>query len=98
MAIGLKCRDNDQNQQDSATMQQVQLNDTLYKEAERRAHEAGFGSVDEFVADRLESDFMAGQEDFDDLFTSQVVARLDQISQQMRAGESVSTEEVAASH
>jgi len=50
-------------------MYQVRLNDKLYKEAERRAREAGFGSVDEFVADRLESDFSDGQENFDHLFT-----------------------------
>ncbi|MGD0541542.1 MAG: hypothetical protein ABSB33_08490 [Tepidisphaeraceae bacterium] len=75
-------------------MHHVQLNDELYKEAERRAREAGFGSVDEFVADRLESDFSCEQENFDDRFTPQVVAQLDRISDQMKAGNSVSMEEV----
>jgi hypothetical protein len=75
-------------------MHQVQLNDKLYKEAERRAREAGFGSVDEFVADRLESDFSAEQEDLDDRFTPEVVAQLDRISDDMKSGKSVSMEEV----
>jgi hypothetical protein len=75
-------------------MQHVQLNDALYKEAERRAREAGFRSVDEFVADRLESDFSDAQEDFDDRFTPQVVARLDQISDDMKAAKSVSAGQV----
>ncbi len=61
-------------------MQKVQLNDQLYKEAERRAREAGFASVDEFVADRLESDFSEEQENFDHLFTPEVIAELDEIS------------------
>jgi hypothetical protein len=71
-------------------MHQVQLNERLCKEAERRAAEAGFSTVDEYVADRLESDFSDAREDFDDRFTPQVVARLDQISDQMKAGQSVS--------
>jgi hypothetical protein len=76
------------------TMYQVQLNDKLYKEAERRAREAGFGSVDEFVADQLETDFSDEQEDFDDRFTPEIVDRLDRISGEMKAGKSISIEEV----
>jgi hypothetical protein len=75
-------------------MHQVQLNEKLYKEAERRAREGGFGSVDEFVAERLESDFSAEQEDFDDRFTPEVVAHLDRISDEMKTGQSVSPEEI----
>jgi hypothetical protein len=67
-------------------MHQVQLNDKLYKEAERRAREAGFGSVDEFVAERLEIDFSEQQENFDHLFTPEVIADLDKISAQVKAG------------
>lgn len=70
----------------SSPMHQVQLNDKLYKEAQRRAREAGFGSVDEFVADRLESDFSEEQENFDHLFTPEVIADLDRISAQVKAG------------
>jgi hypothetical protein len=75
-------------------MHHVQLNEKIYKEAERRAREAGFGSVDEFVAKQLESDFSDEQEDLDHLFTPEVIARLDRISDEMKAGKSVSAEEV----
>jgi len=75
-------------------MRQVQLNDKLYKEAERRAREAGFTSVDQFVADQLETDFLDEQEDFGSRFTPRVVAHLDRISADMQAGKSVSTEDV----
>jgi hypothetical protein len=75
-------------------MHQVQLNEKLYKEAQRRAREAGFGTVDEFVAEQLENDFSEEQEDFDDRFTPEVIAHLDRISDQMKAGKSVSMAEV----
>lgn len=67
-------------------MHKVHLNDKLYKEAERRAREAGFGSVDEFVADRLESDFSEERENLDHLFTPEVIADLDRISDDIKAG------------
>ena len=76
------------------SMHQVQLTDQLYKEAERRAREAGFASVDEFIADRLESDFFDEQENFDERFTPEVLAHLDRISEDMKAGKKVSMEEV----
>jgi hypothetical protein len=67
-------------------MQQVQLSDQLYREAERRARKAGFATVDEFVADRLKTDFSEEQENFDHLFTPEVIADLDRISAQIKAG------------
>jgi hypothetical protein len=68
------------------SMHQVRLNDQLYKEAQRRAREAGFASVDEFIADRLENDFSGEQENFDHLFTPEVIADLDKISDTIKAG------------
>jgi hypothetical protein len=79
-------------------MHQVRLNDKLYKEAERRARKAGFGSVDEFVADRLESDFSDAQENFDHLFTPEVIADLDKISQEIKAGGKTYTMEEVDEH
>src|SRR5277367_4041060 len=75
-------------------MPEVRLDEKLYKEAQRRARDAGFDSVDEFVAEQLGSDFSVEQEDFDDRFTPEVIAHLDRISDQMKAGKSVSMEEV----
>lgn len=76
-------------------MHQVQLTDELYKEAERRARAAGFSSVDEFVADRLASEFADGQDNYDHLFTPEVLTDLDRISADMKAsGKSYTMEEV----
>src|ERR1700683_94466 len=68
---------------------QVQLNEKLYKEAQRRAELAGFSSVDEYIADVVSQDLLeAGGEDgnHDHLFTPQIIAELDQISAEIRAG------------
>jgi hypothetical protein len=75
-------------------MHHIQLNDRLYEEAQRRAREAGFASVDEFVADRLEGEFSGEQEDFDGQFTPELMSHLDRLSDEMKAGNSVSTEQV----
>lgn len=75
-------------------MNEVRLDERLYKEAQRRAEAAGFASVDEFVAERLESDFSDAQEDFDDRFTPPVIAHLDRISAEMLQGKSVSQGEL----
>ena len=46
-------------------MQQVNLTDQLYQEAQRRATEAGFASVDEYVASILSSDYEVVNEELD---------------------------------
>jgi len=69
-------------------MPQIQLSDRLFGEAQRRAREAGFATVDEFISDQLESDFSPDQENFYDRFTPEGVAQL------MQAGKKVSMEEV----
>jgi hypothetical protein len=74
-------------------MHQVQLNERIYREAERRARDAGFESVDQFVATCLETEF-SDSDNFDDRFTPEVIAHLDQLSAQMHAGRSVSAQEV----
>jgi hypothetical protein len=80
-------------------MHQIQLNEELYKEAERRARAAGFDSVDDFVVDRLETDFAANdagdaRDNFDDEFTPELIAHLDQITEEMKAGKSISADEL----
>lgn len=71
-------------------MQQVQLDDRLYKEAQRRAAEARFSSVDEYVADVVNDDLIGanGEEtpNLDHLFTPEVIADLDRISAEIKAG------------
>jgi len=75
-------------------MNEIRLSEQLYKEAERRAQAAGYATVDDFVSEQLQSDFSAEHEDFDGHFTPDVIACLDQISDDMTAGRSLSMEEV----
>jgi hypothetical protein len=76
-------------------MQKVQLTDQLYQEAQRRAAEAGFASVDEYIADVVTQDVADDAENFDHLFTPQVVSELEQISATAKAGgKTYSSEEV----
>jgi hypothetical protein len=79
-------------------MQQVQLNDTLYKEAERRAAEAGFPTVDEYVADVLTQEIVDDTDNFDHLFTPQVISELEQISATAKAGGKTYTSEEVREH
>lgn len=79
-------------------MQQIQLTDQLYKEAERRAREAGFASVEEFVAERLLNDFSDEEDNFDDRFTPEVLAHLDKISDEIKAGGKTYTMEEVNEH
>ena len=67
-------------------MQQVQLNDRLYSEAQRRPAKAGFPTVDEYVAEVLTQDLADEAEDLNYLFTPDRIAELDQISAEVKAG------------
>jgi hypothetical protein len=67
-------------------MHQVQLTERLYQEAQRRAIEAGFTTVDEYVADVLFHDLELSSEKLDDLFTCDVIRELDRISMAAKAG------------
>lgn len=75
-------------------MQQVHLNDQLYLEAKHRAQEAGFASVDQFIADVLQHDFSAAPEILDNRFTPEVNAYLNRIVADMEAGRSLSLQDV----
>jgi hypothetical protein len=78
---------------EAETMHQIQINDQLYQEAQRRAAEAGFGSVDEYVADRLRHDFEE-TENLDHLFTAGRLAHIDRAAAQIDAGEGIPSEQV----
>lgn len=76
-------------------MHPVQLPDQLYQKAQQRAQAAGFQSVDEYVAEIVESDVSAALEDYDHFFTPEIVAELDQIRAEVQAGaKTYSSEEV----
>jgi len=67
-------------------MHQVNLNDELYNEAQRRAAAAGFSSVDEYVADVLSHDFQIDDENLQRFFTPEQLALVDQAAADVAAG------------
>lgn len=76
-------------------MYQIQFNDQLYQKAERRAAEAGFGSVDEYVADIVQQD-LAGTENLDHFFTPARLAHIDRAAAQIDSGQGIPAEQVRA--
>jgi hypothetical protein len=79
-------------------MQQVQMPDQLYRVAQRRATEAGFATVEEYIADVVTQDVADDTENFDHLFTPQVVSELEQISAAAKAGGRTYTSEEVGEH
>jgi hypothetical protein len=79
-------------------MQQVQLTDQLYNVAQRRASESGYSSVEEYIADVVAQDVADDTENFDHLFTPQVVIELERISAAAKAGGTTYTSEEVREH
>ena len=81
-------------------MQQIKLDERLYKEAQRRATEAGFSSVDDYVADVVSHDLLAdGAGDtpnLDHLFTPERLAHIDKAAAQIKNGQSFTAEQADA--
>jgi len=72
----------------------VQLSDQAYEKAKLRASEAGFQTVDEYVADVLLSEVGPQTEDLDRLFTPERLAHIDRSSAQIKAGEYYTADQV----
>ena len=81
-------------------MHQIKLADEVYERARRRAAEAGFDNVDDYLADLVtqDSEFeVVDDANVDHIFTPEVIAELDQISAEIKAGgKTYSMEEVDA--
>jgi hypothetical protein len=77
-------------------MYQVQLSDKLFKEAERRAMEAGYSTVDEYVADVVSHDLHEGTENLDHLFTPQRLAHIDKAEAEIKGGNFYTAEQADA--
>jgi hypothetical protein len=76
-------------------MPNVRLDDQVFKIAQARAAQAGYSSVDKYVADVVVHDTDDEADNFDRLFTPEVIAQLDKISADIRAGgKTYSTDEV----
>lgn len=67
-------------------MHQVHLADQLYQQAQRRAIEAGFTSIDEYVADVIAQDLVLRAENLDHVFTPDVIRELDRASEVATGG------------
>lgn len=76
-------------------MHQVHLTDQAYNEARKRAREAGFTSVDEYVEDVLTSEVGPQTENLDHLFTPGRLAQIDKANSQIEAGQYQSAEHVS---
>jgi len=75
-------------------MQQIQLDDRLYQEVQRRATASGFETVDEYVADVLQQDVEEELEDVSQLFTPERLAVIDRAVAQCDAGQVLTEDEV----
>jgi hypothetical protein len=79
-------------------MHQVQLKERLYKEAECRAADAGFSTVDEYVADVVSQDLVedTGGEipNLDHLFTPERLAHIDAAAAEIKTGNFFTSEQV----
>jgi hypothetical protein len=82
-------------------MPQIQIDDQVFKAAQRRATDSGYSSVDAYITDVVVHDLTElGDETpkLDHLFTPQVVAELRQISAKARAGGKTHTSEEVRQH
>lgn len=67
-------------------MQQIQVADDLYTDAQRRAADAGFSNVDDYIAEVVRRHLRDDPTSYDSLFTPDRLAELDQISSEIDAG------------
>ena len=67
-------------------MQQVSLDDQLYREARERAAKAGFASVDDYVADLVAHDFQLDGVNLDQFFTDERRALIDEAAADVARG------------
>ena len=79
-------------------MPQIDLTDQIYRQAQRRASEAGFTNVEEYIADIVSQDSADDADNFDHLFTPEVVRDLERISAAAKAGGRTYTSEEVREH
>ena len=74
-------------------MPQVQLDDQVFRVAQRRAADGGYSSVDEYVADVLAHDTMSDADDIDHLFTPARLAHIDAAEADIKSGKIFTTDQ-----
>jgi len=75
---------------------QLQLPDQLYDRAQRRAVEAGFKSVSDYIRGIVTDDLAVDSENLDHLFTPERLALIDKAADEVRAGQFFTAEEADA--
>jgi len=65
---------------------QLELTDEVYDQAKRRAVEAGFTTVSEYIAGIVSDDLAADAENLDHLFTPERIAHIDSVIAKVKAG------------
>jgi len=71
---------------------QLQLRDQLYDQAQRRAAEAGFSNLDEYIVDVVMEGLTAETEILDQRFSPKVIAHLNTIRADIQSGTKTFTE------
>lgn len=80
-------------------MHQIQLTDQVYHRVKHRADEAGFSSVDDYIADELGyDDEYEDTPHLDHFFTTERITELDRISADVKAGGQTYTMEEVSEH
>jgi hypothetical protein len=77
-------------------MHQINLSDRLYLDVQRRAAEAGFANVGDYVADMLQQELPQAAENLDHFFTPERLAHIDRAADQIKAGEFFTSAQVRA--
>jgi hypothetical protein len=75
-------------------MHQINLSDGIYQDAQRRAAEAGFASVEEYIVDLLQGDLES--ENLDRFFTHQRLAHIGQAAASISGGSGLTSEQADA--
>lgn len=78
-------------------MPAIQVADPLYQQLRTRASDAGYATVDEYVADMLRAD-LTDTPNFDLLFTPERIAKLDQIVENIEQGGKLFTQADVDAH
>jgi hypothetical protein len=80
-------------------MPQVQLDDQVFKVAQKRAADSGYASIDDYIADMVVQDVSDDTPpDLDHRFTPEVVAHLEKISAGAGAGEKTYSPDEISEH
>src|SRR5580700_248195 len=72
----------------------ISITDEAYITAEKRARQEGFGSTEVFLSDLLVSSITSDPENYDYLFTPEVIAEIDAAAAEARTGNNITLDEM----